>query len=72
MKIKFREGFRPFAPAVLCEEADKFFENNNNNNYMLIVTSIKKDLIENQEKLIKKKDLINLKLEDHHYKQLHM
>ena len=62
MKIKFREGFRPFAPAVLCEEADKFFENNNNNNYMLIVTSIKKDLIENQEKLIKKKGFDKLEV----------
>jgi carbamoyltransferase len=25
-KIKFREEFRPFAPAVLAEEADKYFE----------------------------------------------
>ena len=24
MKIKFREGFRPFAPAVLSEETEKF------------------------------------------------
>jgi carbamoyltransferase len=62
MKIKFREGFRPFAPAVLCEETDKFFENNNNNSYMLIVTSIKKDLIENQEKLVKKKGFDKLEV----------
>ncbi len=25
-KIKFREAFRPFAPAVIIEEADKYFE----------------------------------------------
>ncbi len=25
-KIKFREGFRPFAPAVLAEEAERWFE----------------------------------------------
>ena len=62
MKIKFREGFRPFAPAVLCEETDKFFENNNNNSYMLIVTSIKKDLIENQEKLVKTKGFDKLEV----------
>jgi carbamoyltransferase len=51
MKIKFREGFRPFAPAVLAEEAFKFFESNNNNSYMLIVSKIKSNLIENKEKL---------------------
>src|SRR3989344_292420 len=25
-KIKFREGFRPFAPAVMHEDGDKYFE----------------------------------------------
>ena len=48
MKIKFREGFRPFAPAILSEETIKFFENNNLNNYMLIVSDIKEELKKNQ------------------------
>lgn len=36
-KIKFREEFRPFAPAVLAEHYQKFFKNFNKNlaNYML-------------------------------------
>ena len=51
MSVKFREGFRPFAPAVLSEETFNFFENNNLNNYMLIVSSIKDSLKENQNLL---------------------
>ena len=51
MQIKFREGFRPFAPAVLSEETDKFFENNNNNSYMLIVSKIKSKFMENKDYL---------------------
>tara|TARA_X000000368_G_scaffold407766_1_gene387574 strand:- start:1404 stop:3215 length:1812 start_codon:yes stop_codon:yes gene_type:complete len=50
-KIKFREGFRPFAPAVLHEYRKNYFENNNNNSYMLIVTKIKNELKENKDKL---------------------
>ena len=34
-KIKRRESFRPFAPAILMEEKDKWFQNNNDNPYML-------------------------------------
>ncbi len=51
MKIKFREGFRPFAPAILSEETLKFFENNNLNNYMLIVSDIKEELKNNRRLL---------------------
>jgi len=51
MSVKFREGFRPFAPAVLSEETLNFFENNNLNNYMLIVSNIKDSLKENQKLL---------------------
>ena len=54
MKIKFRKDLA-FAPAVLCEEADKFFENNNNNNYMLIVTSIEKRPNRKSRKIDKKR-----------------
>lgn len=33
-KIKFRESFRPFAPSVLHEYADKYFENYHESPYM--------------------------------------
>ncbi len=33
-KIKFRESFRPFAPSVLHEHADSFFENYHESPYM--------------------------------------
>jgi carbamoyltransferase len=36
LKTKFREGFRPFAPMVLAEDADKYFNiNNSSSPYML-------------------------------------
>ena len=45
MKVKYREGFRPFAPAVLREKADKCFNvrENEDSPYMLMVTSIRDD-----------------------------
>ena len=41
LKIKYREGFRPFAPSVIEEDYSKFFEGNITNPYMLIVKKIK-------------------------------
>jgi carbamoyltransferase len=43
IKIKFREGFRPFAPSVLFEKVDDFFEMKNESPYMLLVADIKKE-----------------------------
>ena len=43
LKIKFRESFRPFAPSVLREDVNDWFELNNDSPYMLIVSNIKKD-----------------------------
>ncbi|RKR85753.1 carbamoyltransferase [Mucilaginibacter gracilis] len=40
-KIKFRESFRPFAPAVLEEHAAKYFEWPGSSPYMLFVTTVK-------------------------------
>lgn len=40
-KVKFRESFRPFAPAVLKEYAHDFFEINNPSPYMLKVGWVK-------------------------------
>jgi carbamoyltransferase len=45
MKIKFREGFRPFAPTVIQEDASDFFEMNRlrKSPFMLFVADVKPD-----------------------------
>jgi carbamoyltransferase len=45
LKIKNRESFRPFAPAVLEEDADKYFEISGTSPYMLQVHQLKKELL---------------------------
>ncbi|MDO5977704.1 carbamoyltransferase [Flavivirga spongiicola] len=47
LKIKYREGFRPFAPSVLAEDATKYFDILNDARYMLTTTSIKDELRSN-------------------------
>lgn len=39
-KIKFREGFRPFAPSVLADRADEFFDTPRESPYMLFVCDV--------------------------------
>ena len=41
LKIKFREGFRPFAPSVLRERVSDYFELDADSPYMLLVAPIK-------------------------------
>lgn len=41
LKIKYREGFRPFAPSVLSEDASEFFDLTTDSPYMLIVAPVK-------------------------------
>ena len=43
LKIKFRESFRPFAPSVLREDVNEWFELDIDSPYMLIVSEVKKD-----------------------------
>ena len=43
LKVKFRESFRPFAPAILREDLSKWFEINIDSPYMLFVSQLKKD-----------------------------
>jgi len=43
IKIKFREGFRPFAPSVLSEKVADYFEMKNESPYMLLVADVKKE-----------------------------
>jgi len=43
LKIKYREGFRPFAPTVLEEDIGDYFELDRPSPYMLLVAPVKKD-----------------------------
>lgn len=43
LKIKFREGFRPFAPSVLAEKVNEWFELDRESPYMLLVANVKKE-----------------------------
>ncbi len=44
LKIKYRESFRPFAPAVLAEKLSDYFEINCDSPYMLMVAQVKKEI----------------------------
>jgi len=48
LKIKYREGFRPFAPSVLADKSSAYFDLETDSPYMLIVAPVKK---ERQKKL---------------------
>jgi carbamoyltransferase len=52
LKIKFREGFRPFAPSVLAERVSDYFEMNVESPYMLLVADVKKE----RQKRMKEED----------------
>ena len=43
LKIKFREGFRPFAPSILSEEVSNWFNLNKESPYMSLVAKVKED-----------------------------
>ncbi len=43
LKIKFRESFRPFAPSILREKLNDWFDINCDSPYMLLVADVKKD-----------------------------
>ena len=44
LKIKFREGFRPFAPSVLREAVSDYFEMDCDSPYMLLVAPVQEGL----------------------------
>lgn len=44
LKIKHREGFRPFAPSVLAEDSGAYFENGFSSPYMLLIDYVKESL----------------------------
>jgi carbamoyltransferase len=41
LKIKYREGFRPFAPSVLAEDVQDYFDLDTESPYMLLVCPVK-------------------------------
>jgi carbamoyltransferase len=43
LKVKYRESFRPFAPAVLREDVGDWFELVSDSPYMLVVADVRKD-----------------------------
>ncbi len=43
IKIKFREGFRPFAPSILVEEVGHWFDIDRPSPYMLLVADVRKE-----------------------------
>ncbi len=43
LKIKFRESFRPFAPSVLAEKVNDYFEMSCESPYMLLVADVKNE-----------------------------
>jgi len=61
LRIKFRESFRPFAPCVLLEDVQKYFDHDRESPYMLMVADVKKDqwlpLTPEQVQLMKDPDL---------------
>ena len=64
LKVKYRESFRPFAPSILREDLNDWFEMNTDSPYMLLVSDVKKDktleLTKEQKKLFGI-DLLNVK-----------
>lgn len=63
LKIKYRESFRPFAPAIKAEKVSEWFEHNSSSPYMLMVAHVKKEKcfeISEQEKQLFGIDKLNV------------
>jgi len=43
LKVKYRESFRPFAPAVLREDVSEWFDLTSDSPYMLVVADVRED-----------------------------
>jgi len=43
LKIKYRESFRPFAPSILAEQVNQWFDLDGPSPYMLLVDAVKED-----------------------------
>ena len=63
LKIKNRESFRPFAPSILSEDLDNWFELDIDSPYMMFVAKLKKTkrrILTSKEKTLFGIDLLNL------------
>jgi len=63
LKVKFRESFRPFAPAVLYEDVNEWFDLESESPYMLLVGKVKGDKLLEQtsdQKLSKGLEKLNI------------
>ena len=64
LKVKYRESFRPFAPAVSFEKVSEWFEINSESPYMLLVADVKKSKqlqMTNEQKNLFGIDKLNVK-----------
>jgi len=43
LKVKYRESFRPFAPSILAEHVQDWFEHESDSPYMLLVADVQED-----------------------------
>lgn len=67
LKIKFRESFRPFAPAVLSEDLGDYFDLSVESPYMLLVADVHKDrriALSSEQKKLWGIDLLNIPKSD--------
>ena len=64
LKVKFRESFRPFAPAIIEEKVSEYFDFKNKSPYMLMVSQINKNKkipLENYEKEKQGLEMLNIR-----------
>ena len=64
LKVKYRESFRPFAPSVLREDVNEWFELDHDSPYMLLVADVQKEKrreMTEEEKALFGIDKLNIK-----------
>ncbi len=67
LKIKYRESFRPFAPSILRDYVNNYFELDDHSPYMLLVSKVKNDKQKKMSKEQKKLfgiDMLNVPRSD--------
>jgi len=67
LKVKYRESFRPFAPSVLREDVNQWFELDYDSPYMLLVADVQKKLrrqMSDAEQALFGIDKLNIKRSD--------
>jgi carbamoyltransferase len=67
LKIKYRESFRPFAPAVKGERVGEYFDLDRSSPYMLLVANVREDRLReltNSERALRGIDLLSVARSD--------